>query len=153
MAVAATLLSGVYAAIHSLALPTTDRTADDTRFLLTEVRSHGASEPVVVNLSLGSMDGFRILFYARDAAQPIHNLDWLPPMRTRRREIIVLTRARDLDTLEGMGDVETLAASARSRREADSGDRLTLFRLRFRPDLVQRPLPERITPMQAMDRG
>lgn len=142
----------IYMTIYTKALPASDQCVEDTAFLKSIAADTQSAGPIFVNADIGSMDCFRMLFYLRNRGQLIHNLDYLLDERLRANSVCVLTRAADLEKLQALGQVRTLATSERSRRENSPLDRFTLFEVRFRNDLARREMPHRISPMQAMGR-
>jgi 4-amino-4-deoxy-L-arabinose transferase-like glycosyltransferase len=152
MGAALAAITGVYWAIFTLSLPPRDQVLEDTVFLRQVRALPRGGTPLLVNSDLNSMDAFRILFYLDGSVRALHNLTYLQDDRIQSAEVLVITRARDESTLAKLGGTEVLLQSRRSRRETSPADRLTLFRLRFRPDLPRAPAPSRISPMQAMSR-
>jgi 4-amino-4-deoxy-L-arabinose transferase-like glycosyltransferase len=130
-----------------------DECRTDTRFFhQAREESKRRAEPIYVNADLRSMDIFRILFYLGDEAKSVHNLTFLRDEKIADPVILVLTRAKDLAKLQQLGKVNEVARSGETRREGSPGDRFALFELTYRNDLVRLPAPNRVSPMQAMDR-
>src|SRR5262249_52644484 len=91
-------------------------------------------------------------FYLPARTQLLHNLTFLLDENVRAPEVYVVTRARDQQVLDRLGQTETMAQSVRSYGEHSPADRFTLFRLTFRPGLPRYPLPAYVGVMQAMER-
>ncbi len=103
--------------------------------------------------AFGSMDFFRLQFYSRRDARLIHNITFLRDQRITSPEVYVLARAYRQKFIENeIGTCEVIDRSARSRRETSPEERWTLFRVRFKPELVRYPAPA-VSVLQAMDRG
>ncbi len=145
-------IATIYFALHSLYLPVSDQCRDDTALLRAIRAQRAPGQMLVANADLRSMDLFRNLFYLDSDVRTVHTLAELDDERFAVPEVFVLTRARDRAALEAFGDVSLLLQSAHTRRESGPEDRLTLFRLRYRPGLERRRHDRRITPMQAMYR-
>lgn len=111
-----------------------------------------ADKPLMIEAS-GSLDFFRFQFYSRRDARLIHNITFLRDQRITAPEVYVLARFHRRHFIHNeLGDFEVVDRSARSRRETSLEERWTLFRVRFKPDLVRYPVPVVSVP-QAMDRG
>lgn len=108
------------------------------------------SAPVFVDGGMGQLDAFHPLFYLRGRGQALHNLTFLLDERLVGSEAYVLTYQSHREKLERYGTVEPLASSERSWRDGVTNDPITLYRLRFAPNLVRFPGNVRISPMQAM---
>lgn len=145
----------VYCLGYTYVAPISDQSLQDTEFLR-QVRFHVTSEkPLMVNADLDSMDIFRILFYLQplqDQVKPVHNLTFLRDDHIHDAEIYVITRFKDRPKLEKLGTSTVLLKSEKTRREHLPGDRFTLFELKFHDNLVRRPAPSYISPLQAMER-
>ncbi len=150
MACAVGSITAVYLPYHSMLLPASDQTVEDTAFLRAIPPARDRREPLVANADLQSLDLFRNLFYLDPSAVTIPDLGYLDDERFAVPGVMVLTRARDRARLQEFGDVTLLLQSARTRRETGPGERMTLFRLRYRPDLVRRHHSWRVSPMQAL---
>src|SRR5205823_5107871 len=138
-----------YCGYFSCILPGTDEVAQDTVFLRQIPSVAGPNAPVWANESVVG-DFYRVLFYLGDRARPIQNLTYLRDQRIRVPELCVVTRAKDAPRLAQLGTVQLLLQSSHARWETSPGDRLTLFRVRFYPNLARYPAPAHISPMQAM---
>lgn len=129
-----------------------DQSIEDTVFLKQVATKVAPTVPVMVNGDLDSLDLFRILFYLHglgDQVVPIHNLTFLLDDHLCSEEVYVITRHRDMAKLKKLGTPEVLLQSDRSRREHSPDDRFTLFELKFHPNLLRRPVPHCISPMEA----
>jgi hypothetical protein len=128
------------------------RTAGDIEFLA-DVRKLVPPDKPLMIVAHGSLDFFRHQFYSRPDAVLLHNITYLRDERIRAAEVDVIARYRERRFLATeLGRYEVVTQSAKSRREESPGDRWTLFRLRFKPDLVRYPCPN-VSVLQAMDRG
>ena len=111
-----------------------------------------ADRPLLIE-AFGSMDFFRFQFYSRRDAKLLHNITFLRDQRITAPEVYVLARSHRRQFIQDeIGDCEVVDQSARSRRETSPDERWTLFRVRFKPDLVRYPAPV-VSVLQAMDRG
>lgn len=130
-----------------------DIVTQDTAFLRRANAEVPPNEPLYVNSDLaGEMDFFRNQFYLRRSARLLHNLTFLRDRRITAPAVWVVTRYHDIDKLGELGRVEVCDKSTHTRRERYPGDRFTLFRLQFRPDLTRYPAPVDINTLQAMGR-
>lgn len=155
---AATLFSGLLVAFcagHSLAGFFFDQCRFDAAFFRHAREVLPSDAKLCVNGDFPArMEDFRILFSMPDRTHSLFNLTFLADARLNRDEIYLITRAADRPTLANYGEPEIVLQSNRTRREKSLGDRLTLFRLKFRDDLTRLPASGvRVSPMQAMGRA
>jgi 4-amino-4-deoxy-L-arabinose transferase-like glycosyltransferase len=130
-----------------------DLVANDTAFLQRTEKEVPADQRLFVNSDLaGEMDFFRNLFYLRPTATLLHNLTYLRDDQIADKDAWIVTRHRDLEKLQTLGEVTVADESAKSRRERSAEDRFTLFHLVFKPDLRRYPRPPYINTLQAMGR-
>jgi 4-amino-4-deoxy-L-arabinose transferase-like glycosyltransferase len=141
--------AGVHCFAHSLFPPGTIK---DTKLVHLCRALVPSDSPLFVNLQLGSLDGFHLLFSLDATARPLHNLTFLLDEQIKHPTVHVITRHRDEAHLARYGLAEVLAQSAFSNAEASPEDRLTCFRLHYREGLVRYPAPQRISAMQALGR-
>jgi 4-amino-4-deoxy-L-arabinose transferase-like glycosyltransferase len=155
---AATLYSGLLVAFcagHSVAGSFFDQCRFDAAFFRKVREVLPSDAKLCVNGDFPArMEDFRILFSMPDRAHSLFNLTFLADERLGRDDVYVISRAADRTTLANYGESEIILQSDRTRREKSPDDRLTLFRLRFRNDLVRMPADGvRVSPMQAMGRA
>jgi hypothetical protein len=139
-----------YAVGYTYAAPLTDQTTADTTFLRQVAPTVQPGMPVLVNMDIGSLDTFRILFYLRrlrDRVRPLHNLTYLVDDRIQEETVYLVSRQKDFPALARYGTADIALQSEHTRRETSPEDRLTLFRLRFRPDVPRERAPEQISAM------
>jgi 4-amino-4-deoxy-L-arabinose transferase-like glycosyltransferase len=139
-----------YAVGYTYAAPLTDQTTADTTFLRQVAPTVQPGMPVLVNMDIGSLDTFRILFYLRrlrDRVRPLHNLTYLVDDRIQEETVYLVSRQKDFPALARYGTADIVLQSEHTRRETSPEDRLTLFRLRFRPDVPRERAPEQISAM------
>ena len=132
-----------------------DLVTEDTKFLRQVEATVPHDQPLMVNADLrGELDFFRNQFYLRPSAKLLHNLTFLRDENLTAREVFVVTRYKDLDQLQTLGQVSQVLRSDKTRREKSVGDRFTLFRVQFDPALKRYPAvkPEQINTLQAMGR-
>jgi 4-amino-4-deoxy-L-arabinose transferase-like glycosyltransferase len=154
---AATLFSGLFVAFctgHSFAGAFFDQCRFDAAFFRQVRDAVPADAQLCVNGDFPArMEDFRILFSMNERTKSLFNLTFLADERLRRDEIYLITRHADRPTLANYGKADVILQSERTRREKSPDDRLTLFRLKFRDDLVRLPADHvRVSPMQAMAR-
>ena len=140
-----------YAVGYTYAAPLTDQTTADTAFLRQVVSTVEPGMPVLVNMDIDSLDTFRILFYLRrlrDRVRPLHNLTYLVDDRIQGDTVYLISRRKDIPALARYGTADIVLQSEHTRREHSPRERLTLFRLRFRPDLPRHRAPARISAME-----
>jgi 4-amino-4-deoxy-L-arabinose transferase-like glycosyltransferase len=143
------LVTLAYLAGHVVAGRHFDRYRHDTAFLK-QVRACASDMPLYVNAGMGQLEAFHTLFYLDESAVPLHNLSFLVDERIGASEVLVVTYSRDLPILEMFGQADALLASEATWRDGRRDEKLTLFRLRFHPQLTRRKAQLRISPMQAM---
>lgn len=109
---------------------------EDSRFLDEVQRTVPSDQPLFVNSEGANLNMFRHMFYLGDNAKLIHNLTFLRDDRISQSEVYVIARQKDSAQLEKLGSIATVLEGRtfwRSTREMS----WTLFRLRFKPDLVR----------------
>ncbi len=152
--VAAGMLFGTLLASYWFGHIFAGKYADKYRFdaaFFQRVPNHVPAEaPVLVDGSMGQLDAFHPLFYLRGQGVALHNLSFLLDQRWSGDDAYVLTYQSNRDKLARYGVIEPLASSERSWRDGVTNDPITLYRLRFAPNLVRFPGAVRISPMQAM---
>jgi 4-amino-4-deoxy-L-arabinose transferase-like glycosyltransferase len=132
----------------------TDYTLDDTAFMRRANGEVPPATPFYINSDIGTIDFFRLQFYARADAHLLHNLSFLRARDITAPLVYVVTRANDEAKLARLGAVEQVDRSSRSHGDAGSAvGRFTLFRLTFEPNLVRYDRPRTITTMQALARA
>ena len=92
------------------------------------------------------------IHYTDGRTAMLHNESFLIDDRITAPEIFVIARAKAQSELNRYGVVEVVLQSTRTRGELSPSDRFTLFRLRFRDDLVRKSANIHISPMQATGR-
>lgn len=113
-----------------------DRHRFDAAFLKdVRVRTAEAGLPLLVDMGgRRPLQAFLKLFYQTPAARPLHNVSFLADQRIHEREILVLTQAGEEAALRDFGQVELLSQSQSTSGDADGTERLSLYRLTYRPD-------------------
>jgi 4-amino-4-deoxy-L-arabinose transferase-like glycosyltransferase len=126
----------VFIGLHFLTARYLDESRDDAAFLREVPRLVEPDVPLVVNAQLRScLEVNRILFDLPRGVRTVHNLTFLLDEERQQRRLYLLTQAADERYLRALGDVRTIGQSARSRREAKPGERLTLFEVNLAADL------------------
>lgn len=114
-----------------------DRHRFDAAFLK-DVRSQAEETGLPLLVDMGGhrpLQAFLKLFYQSSTARPLHNVSFLADQSIHEREVLVLTQAGEVDALQTFGDVELLTQSVSTSGDVDGTERLSLYRLKYRPDL------------------
>ena len=120
----------VFVGIHFVSKALLDESRQDAAFLRKVPTLVDPAIPLVVNAQLRScLEVNRILFDLPPGVRTVHNLTFLLDAQHSERHCYLLTQAEDLRHLRALGEVTIIAQSEHSRREADPGERLTLFEL------------------------
>jgi 4-amino-4-deoxy-L-arabinose transferase-like glycosyltransferase len=129
-----------------------DRYRDDQEFLRQTRLLVPHDQPILVNHDDNTLEGFRALFYLDTNARLLHNFTYLRSDQITQPEVYVLARGKHAAELARYGSARMVLQSRSTRGEKSSGDRWTLFVLRFREDLQRRPENAVVGPMQATGR-
>lgn len=113
------------------------------------------NNPVLLDLNIHAHRGLLCLFYLDDDTIPLQNLSYLADDRIPEEGSYILTQYKNRESLQEMGDVCVVAQSEETARETSIDDRLTLFRLDFDRQPIERISSKnvRISPLQAMQRA
>lgn len=132
-----------------------DRHRHDAAFCQKVQRELVPDQPLVLDLNIHAHRGLLCQFYLDDQTVPLQNLTYLADDRIPDDEAYLLTQFRNRTELENYAAVEVVAQSEKTAREASMEDRLTLFKLDFRRESVERISSKnvRISPLQAMQRA
>lgn len=131
-----TLIGALFIGMHFIFGHYTDESLQDAAFLKEVPPVVPVDVPLVVNAELRScLEVNRILFDLKGHVRAIHNLTFLLDEDHRDARIFLLTQAQDEEKLRSLGEVHIVKQSPHSRREANPGERLTLFDLTFASDL------------------
>jgi 4-amino-4-deoxy-L-arabinose transferase-like glycosyltransferase len=148
------LLLVAYCGGHLYSAEYLDRYRDDVTFLkAVQARADQEQLPVFVDMGTHPFHGMLGLFYQRDSATLLHDLTFLDAAEIRARQILLVSLSFEQDHLKQWGAVEKLDQSPTSDRGVPQGGKLTLYRLKFRPDVKRVAVHNlRISPLQAMHR-
>ncbi len=117
------------------------------------VRADQEQLPVFVDMGTHPFHGMLGLFYQRGSATLLHDLSFLDAAEIHAPEILLISLSFEQDHLRHWGTVEKLDQSPTSDRGVPQGGKLTLYRLKFRPDIKRVAVHDlRISPLQAMHR-
>jgi 4-amino-4-deoxy-L-arabinose transferase-like glycosyltransferase len=153
-AVVFTLLLVAYCGTHLYSAEYVDRYRDDVVFLKA-VRDRADREqlPVCVDMGTHPFHGMLGLFYQRDSATLLHDLSFLDAAEIRSPEILLISLSFEQEHLQHWGTVEMLDQSPTADRGVPQHGKLTLYRLKFKPDILRVAVHDlRISPLQAMHR-
>lgn len=146
-------LFAFYAAGHWYAGQYVDVNRFDVAFLKSTRRvAEDRQTPLVVDMNQLPLSAFLQLFYLPDNVRTVHNVSFLADA-TVPSEVLVLTRAGELEALREYGDVVELQRSDRPLKAPQEEWRMVLCFVRLHDGLARRSTTGiRITPMQAMHR-
>jgi len=130
-----------------------DNALGDVAFLEKVRKAVPGDKPLVINAHVGTLEFFRNQFYLREDAVLVHNLSYLRDERIRWPEVYLITRFGDAEKLAQLGEAEVVVQSEKGHREKSPKERFTLFRLRFKPDLVRYPATQPIGVLQGLERA
>lgn len=129
-----------------------DRYGYDRAFLNRALELAPSDRTIYVLNEPDPLNAAWLLYYLGQRSTILHNETFLNSADLPSDEVFVVARGRDASRLTPYGTVTTIDSSDRTRGEKVPEDRYTLFRLRYRPDLIRHPAP-RISAMQATGRG
>jgi 4-amino-4-deoxy-L-arabinose transferase-like glycosyltransferase len=130
-----------------------DHYRHEIAFLRYICRDIPENRPLLVNGDDGALHGSWWTHYGKGRVKMIHNVTFLRDSRIQSQEAYVIGRRKIEASLEAYGAVAIVADCPGSRFEWNPGERQTLFRIGFHPDLVKVPGDVRFSPLQATARA
>ncbi len=130
-----------------------DNYRNDLAFLRQTCAALPADSPLLVNAADGALSASWWMHYSKDRIKMIHNPTFLRDSRIDAADVYLIGRRKIEPELTDYGTVEVVSECVGSRAERSPGDRQTLFRVRFHPDLAKTPGDIHFTPLQATTRA
>lgn len=152
-AVTAIFAMGMQWAIYSADHYYLDKYREDMEFVRSANDMVPANAPYFVINDVNPLYASWFIHYSHGRMTLLHNESFLQDDRITSPEIYVIARGKDQETISRYGTADVILQSTRTRGEFAPSDRFTLFRLRFRDDLVRKPGNIHISPMQATGRA
>ena len=147
-------LLGCYLLLHGYKTHITIGYRGDRAFIeaVRQRANEESDRPLLVIADYHPLSASWLLFYLGNSPTLLHNATFLGCDDITAPEVLVVTRALSEPTLREYGTATVLLQSEHTQGETSPQERWTLFRLRFRQDLVRVPGHVYISPAQAAAR-